>query len=65
MSLQEEHTDLLGLLAQQDVELSVYRSTLEQHLGTEGVHVTDEQARDAVSNKYGAYIDVRHSLQLM
>lgn len=57
--MQEQHADLLSLLAQQEVELSVVRSALESRIGPQGMLVVETDARDQVTTLYGSYIDFR------
>ena len=58
-SLEEQHTDLLGLLAQQELELSVYRQAISDKVGDSGASAVDKAARDSVARKYGAYTSIR------
>lgn len=57
--LQEEHSDLLGLLAQQEVELSIFRATVEQELGDNVMKSTDTKVKQIVVDKYGSYTEYR------
>ena len=57
--LQEEHFDLLGLLAQQEVELSIFRATVERELGDNAMKSTDIQVKQTVVDKYGSYTEYR------
>lgn len=59
MSLQEEHNDLLGLLAQQEVELSVIRDAMERSLGADYLMTVDEEAMRIALDRYGNYINFR------
>lgn len=58
-ALQEEHTDLLGLLAQQEVELSVFRLTLEAEGGFVALQRAESQAQQVATEKYGSYTNFR------
>jgi DNA repair exonuclease SbcCD ATPase subunit len=56
--LEEEHADLLGLIAQQEVELSVFREKLQKLLGQDLV-IVEREARDNVEKQYGVYTNFR------
>jgi len=58
-TLQEEHNDLLGLLAQQELELEIFRDSLEQYGGVEVVLSADDQVQQKALDKYGTYINFR------
>lgn len=58
-ALQDEQNDLLGLLAQQEIEISVFQKTLELKLGKETAINTAAKARSVVASKYGSYTDYR------
>jgi hypothetical protein len=58
-ALQEQHSDLLGLLAQQEIELSVFRAALEAKLGTEVVLNVCREAQKNVVDMYGSYTNFR------
>lgn len=58
-ALQEEHTDLLGLLAQQEVELKVFRETLEVEAGEKAVERANEKAQRVAIDLYGTYVSFR------
>jgi hypothetical protein len=60
VNLQEEHNDLLGLLAQQEVELSVIREALERSLGADYLMTVDEEAMRLALDRYGNYINFRN-----
>jgi hypothetical protein len=62
--LQEQHSDLLGLLAQQEVELGVFRGTLLQSAGGQAVQDAEDQAQLTSIKRYGAYTKFRQVLQL-
>ena len=64
--LNEEHTDLLGLLAQQELELAVFRKALIEQApqGAAAARRADERARALVGSKYGAYIDYRQNVNM-
>jgi chromosome segregation ATPase len=57
--LQEQHSDLLGLLAQQEVELSVFKDVLEESGGNKAVTYAEEESRRVTIEKYGYYTDFR------
>jgi len=57
--LQEQHADLLGLLAQQEVELSVFKSALGSKLGAEVMNAVKQEAEKNVIEMYGTYTDFR------
>lgn len=58
--LQEQHSDLLGLLAQQEVELNVFRTALEKTAGFNAVIQTEEEAQKVAIEKYGCYTNFRN-----
>ncbi len=58
-NLEEQHTDLLGLLAQQEVELSVYRQALAEKLGEHEISSIDREAQASVAKLYGTYTNYR------
>ena len=60
--MQEQHNDLLGLLAQQELELSMIRDTLEINVGYQILETTNENIRTEAIKKYGSYIDFRNSV---
>jgi hypothetical protein len=60
--LQEQHNDLLSLLAQQDLELSVFRSTLEGKLGPRAVTEAESQAERRCIERYGSYVNTREEV---
>jgi hypothetical protein len=59
--LQDQHSDLLSLLAQQEVELAVFKSALERRVGAAGRHATQLDAQQQVKNLYGVYTEFRSS----
>lgn len=59
MALQEEHNDLLGLLAQQELELQIFRDSLEHNAGVQFVLTADLQVEQQALERYGAYINFR------
>jgi hypothetical protein len=61
-SLQEQHSDLLGLLAQQDVELSVFRDTIQNRLGVQELLSVEEAAKKNAIDLYGSYTHFRYDL---
>ncbi len=58
--LQEQHSDLLGLLAQQEVEMGVFRQALEDKLSATELLRLEGQAQRSVIDLYGTYTDFRH-----
>jgi len=58
-ALQEEHADLLGLLAQQEVELKVFRSSLEALGGESSIDSANDEARRTAIELYGTYVSFR------
>ena len=58
-ALQEQHSDLLGLLAQQEVELSVFKAALGEKLGSEVVETVEQEAEKSVIDMYGSYTNFR------
>jgi hypothetical protein len=58
--LQEQHSDLLGLLAQQEVEMGVFKQALEDKLSASELLRLEEQAQRSVIDLYGTYTDFRH-----
>ena len=58
-SLQEQHSDLLGLLAQQEVELTVFRTAIEETLGVSKVLEVELDAQQNVVRMYGSYTNFR------
>lgn len=65
MILQEQHSDLLGLLAQQEVEISVFRQAITEKLGGEVVNDVEEEAQQNVIKLYGAYSHYRKYQELL
>ncbi len=63
--LQEQHTELLGLLAQQEVEISVFRQVMSDKLGDETVSTVEEEAQQNVIRLYGAYTHYRKYQDLL
>eukprot|EP01035_Chromulina_nebulosa_P016851 gene16851-22336_t len=60
-ALQEEHTDLLGLLAQQELELTIFKETLEKSSGLSYVIQAEEEAQLGAIERYGSYVNFRRS----
>lgn len=58
-SMEEEHTELLGLLAQQEIELSVYRQALVEKVGEQEAISISRDAQESVAKMYGAYTNIR------
>ena len=61
-ALQEQHSDLLGLLAQQDVELSVFREVIQSRLGPGELSSVEDVARANTIDLYGSYTQFRYDL---
>ena len=57
--LQEQHNDLLSLLAQQELELSVFRELLDARAGPTSVSEAVNEASQRCIERYGAYINCR------
>ena len=57
--MQEEHSDLLGLLAQQELELCVFRHELVTVVGQRGMSSAEEKVLKIATKKYGAYTAYR------
>ena len=57
--MQEQHNDLLGLLAQQELELYVFKLSLEDNVGALEVRKAEQKAQKEAIAKYGSYIDFR------
>lgn len=57
--LQEEHSDLLGMLAQQEVELSIFKRKLLLSLGPDKITDVEEEAKSSVERMYGTYTNFR------
>lgn len=55
---------MLGLLAQQELELTVFRKTLEKALGLRDLRMIEDKARQVISNKYGSYTDYRSNIDM-
>ena len=60
--LQEQHNDLLSLLAQQDLELGVFRSSLEGRGGQQAVVEAEAQASLRCIERYGNYISTKEDV---
>lgn len=58
--LQDQHADLLGLVAQQEVELSVFRCALEDRVGSGGLVELDSKAKHDALDRYGTYVSFRN-----
>lgn len=58
-TLQEQHADLLSLLAQQEVELTVVRAALQCRVDADELQAVDADARREVTALYGSYTDFR------
>ena len=55
----------MGLLAQQELELYVFKTSLEEIAGAEGVKQAALKAQKEAVDKYGSYIDFRSDLSLL
>jgi hypothetical protein len=64
-NLQEQHTDLLGLLAQQEVELQTYRHSLSEIGGSQACTEADREASALVTDRYGSYVNFRDATENM
>ncbi len=62
--LQEDHNDLLELLAQQEVELSTFRTRIGRALGLEALNDVESEAKQNTIQKYGSYIDFRQGVDI-
>ena len=63
-ALQEEHSDLLGLLAQQEIEFGVLRHVMTATLGSTAVADADSKAQKLAIKKYGSYTCYRNDEDL-
>ena len=59
--LQDTHNDLLSLLAQEELELGVFREMLESVGGDEKVHEAILLAQRGAVEKYGSYVNLHDS----
>ena len=57
--LQEQHNDLLSLLAQEEVELGVFREALGLSAGSAAVRTALLEAQRASVERYGTYVNLR------
>lgn len=57
--MQDEHDDLLSLVAQQEVELDVFKTTLQSKSGTAAVEEAAQRSKQTAVDRYGSYIDFR------
>jgi hypothetical protein len=64
-ALQEEHVDLLGMLAQQEVEVSFYRLSLRDAIGLSSLTEIDLKVKNLVIRKYGSYTEYRNTAELL
>ena len=53
---------MLSLLAQQEMELGVFRSSLEGRAGVQAVAEAEAQAAQRCVERYGAYISTREDV---
>ncbi len=60
--LQDEHSDLLGLIAQQELELKIFQDKLEKATGSIGVHETVKLVEEQAIKRYGVYINYRDDM---
>ena len=63
--LQDTHNDLLSLLAQEELELGVFREMLESVGGEEKVQHALQLAQRAAVDKYGSYVNLHDTSLLM
>lgn len=59
--LQAQHSDLLGLLAQQEIEMQIYRQSLSDVGGAEACRQAEDDASAAVTERYGTYVNFRNA----
>lgn len=57
--MQQQHSDLLALLAQQEVELNVFRTALEKRLTSAQLQQLQSQAQKESIELYGSYTNFR------
>ena len=57
--LQEQHNDLLGLLAQQEVELGVFKDKMKEVGGKDIYKLCMSEAKRLVERRYGSYVAFR------
>jgi hypothetical protein len=57
--LQEQHSELLSLLAQQEVEINVFKQKMEEKLGEETMTTIESEAQQNVVKLYGSYTNYR------
>ena len=55
--LEDEHNDLLALLAQQELEKTAMAELLSSRIGPEAVVEVKEKARVDCEARYGSYVD--------
>jgi arginine deiminase len=60
--MKEEHSDLLELLAQQEVEVKVFRNALFEKLGVNIAIEVEQDAERKVVSEYGSYTNYRKKL---
>lgn len=66
MELQQQHTDLLSLLAQQEVELDTFREKVSELLNDDYLfHQVEEQAQSSVIKLYGTYVNYRQASEYL
>jgi hypothetical protein len=65
LALQETHNDLLSLLAQEELELQVFRDALKSHAGDQVFMETASMAQSTALEKYGSYIDLHGDESLL
>jgi hypothetical protein len=58
-TLQAQHTDLLGLLAQQEIELQIYYRSLSDIGGAAACNRAVRDASATVTERYGSYVNFR------
>jgi U3 small nucleolar RNA-associated protein 14 len=57
--LEEQHNELLSLLAQQELELKIFKDALMEEFGEEKSHFFEEEAQKKVIDTYGVYTNYR------
>lgn len=57
--LKESYSDLLELLAQQELELSVFRGKVSIAMGQKALEDAEDEVRKQAIDKYGSYTNIR------
>ena len=63
-SLRDTHNDLLSLLAQEEVELGVFREMLERYAGEDKVVEALRLAQQSAIDKYGSYVNLHYGEEM-